>query len=98
MKLTFKATYLTPAGKPHTDNIEITLADFAAWERETGRRVQDLQTGMGINDMCYMCWHRLHKSQRESRDYKTWLESVQTIETEALEPANPTEQAPSDGS
>ena len=50
MKLTFVVNYLTPAGKLHTDTVEIQLADFAAWERETGRRVQDLQNGMGIND------------------------------------------------
>jgi len=98
MKLTFIVTYLTPAGKEQRDTIEIQLADFAAWERETGRRVQDLQTGMGINDMGYLCWHRLHKSQRESRDFKTWMESVQQFEAEAVQPANPTAQAPSDAS
>ena len=53
MKLTFTVTYLTPAGKSQTDDVEITLGDFAAWERKTGRRVQDLATGMGLNDMGY---------------------------------------------
>lgn len=94
MKLTFAVTYLTPAGKPQRDTVEITLADFAAWERRSRRRVQDLATGMGIDDMSYLCWHRLHKTARENRDYETWLESLQLIESEEVESANPTEQAP----
>jgi hypothetical protein len=94
MKLKFTVTYLTPAGKEQRDNVEITLGDFAAWERKTGRRVQDLATGMGINDMGYLCWHRLHKSQRETRDYETWMESLQLIESQEVDRANPTEQAP----
>ncbi len=95
MKLTFVVNYLTPAGKLHTDTVEIQLADFAAWERETGRRVQDLQNGMGINDMGFLTWHRLIKSQRESRDYKTWMESVQSFSSQEVDPANPTDSAPS---
>ena len=98
MKLTFTVTYLTPAGKSQTDDVEITLGDFAAWERKTGRRVQDLASGMGINDMGYLCWHRLHKTAREGRDYETWMESLQLIESQAVDRANPTEQAPSEGS
>ena len=34
MKLTFKITYLTLAGKTQVDTVEITLADFAAWDSE----------------------------------------------------------------
>jgi len=98
MKLTFVVTYLTPAGKEQRDTVEIQLSDFAAWEREMGRRVQDLQSGMGVNDMGFLCWHRLVKSQRESRDYKTWMESVQQFESQEVDPANPTDSAPSDAS
>ncbi len=97
MKLTFNITYLTLAGKTQVDTVEISLADFAAWERRSRKRVQDLATGMGIDDMSYLCWHRLHVEKRDSRDYETWLESVQLIESEQVEPANPTEPAQSDG-
>ena len=95
MKLTFTVNYLTQAGKPTTTTVEIGIADFAAWERRSRRKVQDLQTGMGIDDMTYLCWHRIHKNQIDPRDYETWLESVQTIEAEGVESSNPTDAATS---
>jgi hypothetical protein len=45
--------------------------------------------------MGYLTWHRLMKSQRESRDYKTWIESVQSFSSQEVDPANPTDSAPS---
>lgn len=96
MKLTFTVTYLTQAGKQTKASVEIGIADFAAWERKSRRKVQDLQSGMGIDDMTYLCWHRIQKNKIDARDYETWLESVQQIEAEGVETANPTEAAPSD--
>lgn len=95
MKLTFTVTYLTQAGKETKTTVEIRMADFAAWERKSRRKVQDLQTGMGIDDMTYLCWHRMSKNKIEARDYETWLESVEQIEAEGVEASNPTEAAPS---
>jgi uncharacterized OB-fold protein len=96
MKLTFTVTYLTPAGKETKTTVEIGIADFAAWERKTKRKVQDLQAGMGIDDMTYLCWHRITKNKIDARDYETWLESVQQIEAEGVEASHPTAPAPSD--
>jgi hypothetical protein len=96
MKLTFTVTYLTPAGKETRTTVEIGIADFAAWERKSRRKVQDLSSGMGIDDMTFLCWHRISKNKIDGRDYETWLESVQQIEAEGVEPSNPTEAVPSD--
>ena len=96
MQLTIKVDYRHPSGQKTTEHAAITLADYAAWERRTGKVVQTLQTGMGINDLLYLAWHRLTKAKKENRDYETWIESVEQIEVEGLEPANPTEPAASD--
>jgi hypothetical protein len=97
MKLTFTVHYKTQAGQPTVNTVVIGIADFAAWERRSRRKVQDLQTGMGIDDMTYLAWHRIHKNQLDPRDYETWLESVETIEAEGVQNANPTDAATSDG-
>lgn len=96
MQLTIKVEYRHPSGQPATELAAITLADYAAWERRTGKVVQQLQAGMGINDLLFLAWNRLTKTKKENRDYDTWIESVDQIEVEGLEAANPTEPAASD--
>jgi len=96
MQLTIKVEYRQPSGQPATELAAITLADYAAWERRTGKVVQQLQAGMGINDLLFLAWNRLTKTKKENRDYDTWIESVDQIEVEGLEAANPTEPAASD--
>lgn len=96
MQLTIKVEYRHPSGQPATELATMTLADYAAWERKTGKIVQSLQAGMGINDLLYLAWHRLTKANKENRGYEIWIESVDQIEVEGLEAANPTEPAASD--
>jgi hypothetical protein len=98
MQLTIKVDYRHPSGKAVTEHAAITLADYAAWERRTGKVVQQLQAGMGINDLLFLAWHRLTKAAKENRAFELWTESVDQIEVEGLEAANPTEPAASDAS
>jgi hypothetical protein len=96
VQLTIKVDYRQPSGQAIIEKAAITLADYAAWERKSGKVVQQLQTGMGLNDLLYLAWHRLTKAAKENRTYEVWCESVIEIEVEGLEAANPTEAAASD--
>jgi hypothetical protein len=98
MNLTIKATYRQPNGKTTNELAVITLADYAKWERRARKAVQQLQAGMGLDDLLYLAWLRLTADKKENRDYDTWIESVENVEVEGLEPANPTEAAASDAS
>jgi hypothetical protein len=98
VQLTIKVDYRQLSGQTITDKAAITLADYAAWERKSGKVVQQLQSGMGLNDLLFLAWHRLTKNGKENRGYELWCESVIEIEVEGLEAANPTEAAASDAS
>lgn len=91
MKLTIKVSYATPAAEMVTEQITTTIATVAAWERKFKRRVSDLQGGIGIDDLMFMCWHQLTANKRESRDYDTWLSVVDSFDVVESANANPTE-------
>jgi len=91
VKLTIKVSYSTPAAEVVTEQITTTIATVAAWERKFKRRISDLQGGIGIDDLMFMCWHQLTVGKRESRDYDTWLLAVDSFDVVESAQANPTE-------
>ncbi len=97
MKLTIKVSFKTPAAELVTEQVTTTIGTVAAWERKFKRRISDLQTGIGIDDLMFMAWHQLTINKRESRDYDTWLDSVDLFDVVEVAQPNPTVATASEG-
>ena len=97
MKLTIEVSFKTPAAEVVKETVTTTIATAAAWERKFKRRASDLQSGIGIDDLMFMAWHRLNALQREPRDYDTWLQSVEDFNVVETQNANPTDPTASEG-
>jgi hypothetical protein len=85
-----------------TDTAEQTvsispLAQYL-WEKDTGQKLSDLQSGTGMGDLARMVWHQLRAQNLVDRDvsFEGWLAGVVDLDMADVNPPLPA-GAPSDG-
>jgi hypothetical protein len=68
------------------------------WEKDTGRKLSDLQSGTGMTDVARMTWHQLRAQSLVDRDvtFEGWLAGVIDLEPADGDPQVPA-GAPSGG-
>lgn len=56
------------------------VPDFVAWERHSKRRISDLATGMGIEDMAYLAHSAIKRQGTNIKPFDGWIATIETIE------------------
>lgn len=60
--------------------------DFVGWERQMKRKVSDIQSGIGLEDMLFLAYAALKRGGSKLPEFDSWMESVEEIATEADDP------------
>jgi hypothetical protein len=77
MQLTLKAVFKDG----NTQQIETDLATIVAWERKYKRKASDMASGIGVEDLAFMCYTATQKSGiTVPSTLDTYIESLKNIE------------------
>lgn len=79
MKLRIKVDW-TKAGKPESTEVTTTLATVVAWERQFRRKASELATGVGMEDILFLAWHRLNALKLDERQFDEWIDDAEDVE------------------
>jgi len=95
MKLTIKVKW-TLDNDVREQQVVTSLATVVAWERHFRRKASEMGSGIGMEDILFLAWHRLNATKVDVRQFDEWVESVEDVEiVEAGDAGPPTKPATS---
>lgn len=90
MKLKIKVSWKR-AGKLKKTDVTTSLATIVAWERHFRRKASELGSGIGVEDIMFLAWHKLNADGQDERSFDDWINDVEDVEiVDAADPGPPT--------
>lgn len=66
--------------------VTASVPDFVAWERNTKRKISDLQNGIGIEDLLFLAHHALKRRGENVKPFDGWINEIDSIEPVDADP------------
>jgi hypothetical protein len=81
MKMELEVTYT------NGEKLELVavVPDFIAWERHSKRKMSDLASGVGMEDLAYLAWSVANRTSKV-KPFEGWINEVELIEPVEADP------------
>jgi hypothetical protein len=81
MKMELEITYT------NGNKLEVVavVPDFIAWERHSKRKMSDLASGIGMEDLAYLAWSVVNRTDKV-KPFEGWINEVELIEPVETDP------------
>jgi len=82
MKIELKVT--TTEGQ--VSNLTAIVPDFVAWERHSKKKISDLSSGIGMEDLAFLAHSVLKRTGEQVKPFDGWINSIELIELADSDP------------